>query len=239
MSVREYLKHNISDYFYAIAFILAVSFTLSRSPAQVLSMQETSRIPVIVLDPGHGGSDGGTQTRDGIPESRINLDISVRLSDLMRLLGMQCVMTRQEDISLDTEGTSVREKKNSDLRNRVQAVNAWDNGILISIHQNHFSQSRYSGPQVFYSPTKDSEEFAGMMQDAMNAVLAPNSPRSCKSAGGIYLMEHIRRPGILIECGFLSNPEEGEKLQSAVYQKKIAVCIACTAAQFILRSSLS
>ena len=238
MSVRAYLKRNISDYFSAVAFVLAVSFVLSQSSAQMISVQESAPVPVIILDPGHGGTDGGTKTGDGVLESGINLEISRRLSDLFGLMGIECIMTRDSDVSLDTEGSSIREKKNSDLRNRVKVVNETENGLLISIHQNHFSQSQYSGPQVFYAQTDSSEEFAQLMQSAMNTALAPNSNRICKSAKGVYLMEHIQKPGILIECGFLSNPSEAEKLQSGSYQKKLAEVIACAAAQFILRSAV-
>lgn len=238
MSVREYLKRNISDYFYALAFVLAVSFFLSQSPVPVVSVQEQVSLPVIILDPGHGGSDGGTQTENGVLESGLNLEIGTRLSDLMKLMGIECTMTRTSDVSLDTEGTTVREKKNSDLRNRVQAVNAVENGILISIHQNHFPQGQYSGPQVFYAQTNGSEEFAQQMQAAMNTALAPRSNRMCKSAQGVYLMEHIQRPGILIECGFLSNWEEAEKLQSSEYQKKLVGVIACAVSEYLLRSAV-
>ena len=238
MGVREYLKHNLSDYFYAIAFVLAVSFVLGQTSEPVALIREREPLPVIILDPGHGGSDGGTKTESGVLESSINLEISRCLFDLMRLMGMECVMTRREDVSLDTEGATVRERKNSDLRNRVQAVNSRENGILISIHQNHFTQSRYSGPQVFYAGTPGSEDFAKRMQDTLKCTLAPNSNRACKSAQGIYLMEKLQKTGILIECGFLSNPEEAEKLQSPGYQKKVASAIACATADYILRPTL-
>lgn len=238
MSVLEYLKRNLSDYFYAITFVLAISFVLSQSPAQVLSVHEIKSRPVLILDPGHGGSDGGTKTNDGVPESKINLEISRRLYDLMGLVGMNRILTRDSDISLDTEGSSVREKKNSDLRNRVKAVNERENGILISIHQNHFSQSRYSGPQVFFADTRDSEQFAEGMQQALNKTLGTPNPRVCKRAEGIYLMERIRNPGILIECGFLSNPEEAKNLQAPAYQKKLACIIVSATAQYLLGTAI-
>jgi len=238
MVIRDYLKRNLSDYFYAIAFVLAVSFALNQSAAQVTVFQSPPKAPVIILDPGHGGMDSGTKTADAVPESRINLEISRRLYDLFWLIGIECTMTRHEDKSLDTEGNSVRERKNSDLRNRVKAVNDQKNGILISIHQNHFSQSLYSGPQVFYGQLKESEALAQHMQGVMNSTLAPDSHRSCKPAQGIYLMEHIQRPGILIECGFLSNEAEAKKLVSEGYQKKIVCCIACAAAVYVHQAAV-
>lgn len=239
MGVRAYLKKNLSDYIYAVAFVLAISFVLCQSPVQMVSVPTPEKSPVIILDPGHGGMDGGTKTDSGVPESQINLQIALRLRDVLGLVGVDCAMTRTSDVSLDTQGSTIREKKNSDLRNRVSLVNEAENGILISIHQNHFSQSRYAGPQVFYASQSGSEELAQLMQDTMNGALAPLSNRVCKSAQGIYLMEHIQKPGILIECGFLSNPQEAALLQSAAYQKKLACIIASAASQFILGSAVS
>lgn len=238
MSVREYLKRNISDYFYAIAFVLAISFVLSHNAIQMVSVQEPTPTPVIILDPGHGGTDGGTKSADGVLESRINLDISLRLKDLLNLMGIDCIMTRSKDVSLDTDGTTIREKKNSDLRNRVKLVNETDNCVLLSIHQNYFSQSQYSGPQVFYADTGGSGELAQLMQENLNAALAPQSNRTIKRAQGVYLMENIQKTGILIECGFLSNSTEAEKLQNEQYQKNLASAIACATVQYILRCEL-
>ena len=233
MGVLGYLKQHLSDYFYAAAFVLAISFIFSQQPIQVFSLQQADAPVTIVLDPGHGGSDGGTQRPDGTPESRINLEISRRTADLLSFLGIRCIMTRNQDVSLETQGDTVRQRKNSDLQNRVSLVNHTENGILISIHQNFFPQSQYSGPQVFFSQTPESEDFARLMQSALNQTLAPDSNRVCKSAKGIYLMERISRPGILVECGFLSNPAEAAKLSEPGYQKQLACVIASTAALFI------
>lgn len=233
MSVREYLKHHASDYFYAIAIVLSLSFVLGRTGFTAVSGSGRQAPVVVIIDAGHGGMDGGTKSADGIKESGVNLEISLRLRDMLRFLGMDSLMTRTEDTGLDREGTTVREKKNSDLRNRVRLVNETHNGFLISIHQNHFAQSRYSGPQVFYATGADSQAFAEVMQQNLNSLLAPDSNRSCKAAQGVYLMEHIKKPGILIECGFLSNPAEAGKLQDPLYQKKLAAVIAATAAQYI------
>lgn len=236
MSVWKYLKCNISDYFYAVAFVLAVSFALSQNQIQMVSVQDSSTAPILILDPGHGGTDGGTQSADGVLESTLNLEVSLRLRELLNFMGIDCVMTRSEDVSLDTQGTTVREKKNSDLRNRVKLVNETEDCILLSIHQNYFSQSRYSGPQVFYADTGGSEELALRMQETLNAALAPQSNRTIKSAQGVYLMENIQKTGILIECGFLSNPAEAEKLRTAKYQIELSCAIACAAAQYLHQS---
>ena len=186
----------------------------------------------IVIDAGHGGVDGGTTSCTGVLESGINLEISLRLRDMLHLLGYQIHMIRTEDISIHSKGDTIAQKKISDLKNRVEIINKTENGILVSIHQNYFSDSRYSGAQVFYPATPESEQLAGMMQKALVQHLNPGSNRNSKKVSGVYLMEHIQCTGILIECGFLSNPEEEAKLRSEDYQKQLCCVIAATLSIF-------
>lgn len=239
MTTWEYLKRYAYTYFYAIAAVLVLSVGISRAATEAASYQTQTAYPVVIIDPGHGGFDGGTTSCTGIPESHVNLEVSVRLRDLLTLLGMQTSMTRTEDISLDTQGDTVRSQKQSDLKNRVQAVNNTENGLLLSIHQNYFPQSQYSGPQVFHALDAASQAFAQQMQSALNAALAPTSSRTCKTAEGVYLMEHIDTTGILIECGFLSNAAEEAKLRQPEYQKKLCCVIAATTAQYIQTAAVS
>lgn len=181
---------------------------------------------VIVIDAGHGGVDGGATSCTGKLESAYNLEISLRLRDLFHLLGYPTRMIRTTDTSIYTKGDTIASQKMSDLKERVRIVNESENNILISIHQNNFTDSRYSGAQVFYPNTEGSRELAERMQSALVQALNPGSNRKVKKAEGIYLMEHIERPGILVECGFLSNPEEEAKLNSPEYQKKLCCVIA-------------
>lgn len=192
---------------------------------------ETSRC--IVIDPGHGGEDGGAVSCSGIPESSFNLDISLRLNDLLNLMGYHTAMTRTSDISVYTKGETLSQKKNSDLKERVNIINKTENAVLLCIHQNHFPDDRYSGAQVFYSKTKGSEELAKQLQTAFVSTLNPGSNRQSKKSTGIYLMEHIRCPGVLIECGFLSNAEEERKLQNPEYQRKLCCVIAAVTGQYL------
>ena len=180
----------------------------------------------IVLDAGHGGVDGGAISFSGIPESRYNLEITLRLRDLFHLLGYETVMIRTEDVSVYTKGETIAQKKMSDLKERVRIVNETENAILISIHQNTFSDSQYHGAQVFYADTEGSNPFASKMQSALVQSLNPESNRNCKQSKGVYLMEHIEKTGILVECGFLSNPEEDALLQTPDYQRKLSCVIA-------------
>lgn len=187
----------------------------------------------IVIDPGHGGIDGGATSCTGKLESGYNLEIGLRLRDLLHLLGYGTVMTRTSDMSIHTAGDTIAAQKMSDLKQRVRIVNEGDNHILVSIHQNQFTDSRYFGAQVFYANEEDSKQLAQKMQANLVSVLNPGSTRKEKRAEGIYLMEHIRHPGILVECGFLSNPEEEARLSDPEYQKKMCSVIAVTLAQFL------
>lgn len=157
----------------------------------------------------------------------------------MGIMGYRTVMVRTEDTSVATEGNTIREEKRSDLRNRINLVNQTDNPLYISIHQNFYPESRYSGPQVFYGSGGDSKTLATLMQSNMNHILTSSSKRSCKKSSGVYIMEHIDCTGILVECGFLSNPEEERKLRTPEYQKKVSGVIAATLADYIEQSAVA
>lgn len=179
----------------------------------------------MIIDAGHGGVDGGATSCTGVLESQINLQIALRLDDLCHLLGMDTKMIRTTDISVYTEGQTISQKKMSDLKHRVNIVNDTPNATLISIHQNYFTDGRYSGAQVFYSKGDPSRQLAENMQQNFTIT---SSTRSAKPSQGVYLMEHIRCRGVLVECGFLSNPQEEAKLRSDDYQKLLCCIIAST-----------
>lgn len=187
----------------------------------------------IVIDPGHGGIDGGAISCTGIPESRFNLEISMRLRDLFRLLGYKTRMIRESDISIYKEGNTIASRKMSDLKERVRIVNETENALLLSIHQNTFPESRFSGPQIFYTNREESKIFAQELQNSLTDHLKPENRRQAKKCSNVYLMENIQCTGILIECGFLSNPEEEAKLKTDVYQKKLSAVIACTVIEYL------
>ena len=186
-----------------------------------------------IIDPGHGGVDGGATSVTGKLESAFNLEISLRLKDLLHFLGYQTKMIRTEDVSVYTKGETIAQKKMSDLKERVRICQETSGAILMSIHQNTFSDGKYSGAQVFYASTDRSENFAKELQKNMVNTVNPGSNRLAKESKGVYLMEHITCPGILIECGFLSNAQEEAKLRSPDYQKLLVCVIATTAVNFI------
>lgn len=187
----------------------------------------------IVIDPGHGGVDGGATSCTGKLESTYNLEIALRLNDLFRLMGYDTYMIRTEDVSVYTKGDTIAQKKISDLKERVQIANEEEKTLLVSIHQNFYPDGRYSGAQVFYPETDGSKLLAESLQRSFIQTLNPGSRRQAKKSSGIYLMEHIRCPGILVECGFLSNPEEALLLASEDYQQKVSCVIAAAVSSYL------
>lgn len=181
----------------------------------------------VIIDAGHGGVDGGAISCTGISESAINLEIALKLNDLMHLIGIQTIMIRETDVSVYTKGETIAQKKISDLKERVRIVNSTPGAILVSIHQNHFTDDRYSGAQVFYAPTEGSQSLAESLQNTLVNAVNPTSNRRIKKASGVYLMQHAQCPAVLVECGFLSNKNEEYKLRTKEYQQKICTVIAC------------
>ncbi len=212
--------------------ILALFFGLAVGGSRAVTvLSENAPIldrKTVVIDAGHGGPDGGATSCTGILESQFNLEIALRLRDLMEILGIQTVMIRETDCSVYTQGNTIAQKKVSDLKERVRIVNSTENATLVSIHQNLFSDAKYSGAQVFYAKTEGSQELAKDLQNAFIRSINPDSHRQAKKADGIYLMQNINCTGILIECGFLSNPKEEYLLRSDSYQKKLCSVIATT-----------
>lgn len=216
------------------SFIVA-AFIGNRATTAVVQMIPMERKYCIVIDPGHGGVDGGATSCTGLPESQFNLEISMRLRDLFHLLGYQTKMIRTSDISVYTAGDTIAAKKVSDLRQRVWIVNNTPEAVLLSIHQNTFHDSQYHGAQVFYGTGGESESFAKAIQKQFIQSLNPNSNRNAKKGEGIYLLQHTGCTGALIECGFLSNPAEEARLRNPEYQKQICCVIGSATAQFLTK----
>ena len=187
----------------------------------------------VIIDPGHGGVDGGATSYSGVLESTINLDICVKLNDLLHLFGLRTIMIRDTDRSVYTNGETIAQKKVSDLRERVRIINSTANAILISIHQNTFSDEKYWGSQVFYAATDGSKDLAQKMQKQIKDCIAPGNNRKSKQSSGVYLMENIQCTGILLECGFLSNPKEEALLLDSDYQKILCATITAVLIDYL------
>ncbi len=187
-----------------------------------------SDLPVVMIDAGHGGEDGGAVSLTGAYESHINLSIAKRLDCALTLLGYPTVMLRSDDVSLhDDTAVTIRQKKVSDLKNRVRTVTESDNTVLISVHQNSYPGSQYHGAQVFYHDDAQSQQLAKAVQQALILYVDPNNKREIKQVpDSVYLFKHITCTAILVECGFLTNPQEEQLLRNKTYQNKLAAAIA-------------
>ena len=216
-----------------LIILIAVGFVGNESINTVREISPFFRQTCVIIDAGHGGIDGGAVSYSGVSESHFNLELSLRLNDLMNLLGIKTKMIRYEDVSVHTEGNTIAAKKVSDLRNRVDTVRNTKNAVYISIHQNHFPDERYYGTQVFYNGFNQSKEFAKQLQTRFVNTLNPSSTRKAKAAEGIFVLKNINCPGILVECGFLSNPQEEALLKDPKYQKLLCSVIATETVAFI------
>lgn len=193
-------------------------------------------VPILIIDPGHGGEDGGAVAIDGTIESHINLAVSSTVADIARLLGWEVMMTRQEDISIhDDTAQTIREKKVSDLKNRVELCNAVEHGILVSIHQNSMPAAKsVRGAQAFYNENSGSPALAQAIQVVLNQTINVGRPKESKPIGGSsYLMKSVTIPAVLIECGFLSNEADTQLLKTAEYQRKLSVCIVSALTDYL------
>jgi len=180
---------------------------------------------VIVLDAGHGGIDGGCSTADGVPEKGINLNILLNLRDLLQMSGYKVQVTRDTDRSIHDKGVEgIANQKGSDMDNRLKILNEPQNAVCLSIHQNQFTDPKYSGAQMFYSDTDSrSEGLAQTLQSQFQTLLQPANDREIKLCGKeLFLCYYCTHPMVMAECGFLSNPEEAELLKTEEYQKKVA-----------------
>lgn len=196
----------------------------------MLAFSAAGRSPVtVVIDPGHGGEDGGAVSPGGVQESHINLAVSKQLRDLLCFAGVSTVMTREEDVTICDEGLgTIRARKASDIRNRVAIVEGTENSVLLSIHQNSLPSSTVThGAQVFWNQQEGAEELAEAIQVSLNSSINVGNEKHTKQIPPtVYLMKHVTAPAVLVECGFLTNQEETRRLQDETYQRGLAVSIA-------------
>ena len=186
----------------------------------------------IIIDAGHGGEDGGASSADGTKEKDLNLSVALNLGKLLESDGYSVIYTRTDDSMLYT--TPEGGKKMQDLKNRLSIAKENEEAIFISIHMNKFTQEKYSGLQVFYSNNnKASEQLAKIIQTNTHDFQQNENNREIKAAGSnIYLLHNIKNPAVLVECGFLSNPIECEKLKDETYRKEIALVIYSSLIEF-------
>ena len=193
------------------------------------------KAPILIIDAGHGGEDGGAVSLSGITESTINLDIALKMAALADLTGMKYTMTRESDkIAYPDSAKNTAKRKVYDQQQRAEFINKTPNAILISVHQNIFGHASVNGPQAFYSKNDGSDALAKLIQSGMNNTLCPGCRRvAAPIAQNVYLFKNISCPAALAECGFLSNPKEAQLLSTDNYKLKISVVLMSAYMQFL------
>ena len=232
MRYRTKLLKAIS--FFVLGFMVFMCMDVSEAAyAKGTARTENNEKKMILIDPGHGGIDGGAVSKKGTLEKDINLAISLKLRDELKKCGFNVIMSREEDVGLYSDRGRIRDKKREDLKNRCLLKENSGCHMFISIHQNAFPQVQYYGAQVWYSKTEDSKMLAHIVQENLKADLNGGNKRMEKPAVEGYKILQCRTiPSIIVECGFLSNAAEEEKLRTEDYQKKIAQSIAKSVVQF-------
>jgi N-acetylmuramoyl-L-alanine amidase len=199
---------------------------------------EGDELPVIVLDAGHGGIDGGCTSAEGVPEKGINLDILLRLRDILEVNGYEVRVTRDSDRSIHDEGVEgIAAQKSSDMDNRLAMFNESGNAVCVSVHQNQFTDPKYKGAQMFYSGSNStSEVLARALQSRFRELLQPDNDREIKLCGKeLFLCYYSDNPTVMAECGFMSNPDEAALLNTEEYRGKVAFTLFAGINDFVHR----
>lgn len=225
MKIKKFIFPCICFAFLSAFVFLMISAALNIKVS--VSSENVKSMPTIVIDAGHGGEDGGAVSESGVLEKDINLSIANDTSALFYLLGFDVKQTRKTDIALDNGEDTIRKRKVSDMKKRLEIFNSSKENTIISIHQNKFSESKYHGTQIFYSPNNPkSKQLADSIKYSVKGLLQPDNERECKKAdSGIYLLKNTNNPAVIVECGFISNGEECKNLLDSQYQKQMAFSI--------------
>ena len=193
----------------------------------ITSKSESSKMPTVIIDAGHGGFDGGAVAKDGTVEKDINLAISLKLNTVLEALGYKTVTVRTTDTAVNDTDNNGGSAKASDIKNRVALMNKHTDAIFVSIHMNKYGTTQPHGAQVFYARTENSDILANCIQCSISLKVQPDNKRVIKpTTNDIYLLKHATIPAVIVECGFLSNPKDLENLKNEEYQLKVAMSIA-------------
>lgn len=224
--------------FLSALFLLIISLVLgscdtneigkSNTPESTPPPPKYASFPTVIIDAGHGGEDGGASGEDGTLEKHLNLEIALTLEEMLRAAGVKTRLTRTEDLLLyDRNSDYEGHKKAQDAAARIAIAEEYDSAIFISIHMNSFPQKQYRGLQVYYSPASpESSKIATQIQSLTVKNLQPENNRQIKEIGkNVYIMNNVTHPAVLVECGFLSNPEECALLSSKEYRSKLSLVI--------------
>ena len=208
--------------------IFCFSAIMCTNIKQVEESVLTSSTPVtekvVVLDAGHGKPDEGAQGVEGVTEEKTNLEIALKLQKLLEESGATVILTRSDENAIyDLDKTTLREMKVSDIKNRVKIGNESSADIFVSIHLNKIPQQQYDGWQTFYNvKSTEGQKLAVSIQNSLNTAIQKENNRVAKSIDNVYIVKHVEIPITIVECGFLSNPEEEQKLLNDEYQNRLS-----------------
>jgi len=214
-----------------VVFMSTIPFYIKK-----VTVSNINSKPVLIVDAGHGGFDGGAIAIDGTFEKEINLSISKKISSIAQLSGFEVIMVRQDDIAVCEDGLdTIRAKKVSDIHNRFELAKKYPEAIYLSIHQNSFGEEKYWGTQVFYGPNNpESKKIAQHIQGTISQSLQNDNHREIKKAEkNLYILYNTNNAAVMVECGFLSNREECKLLQQPDYQQKLAFEITKSLIEYV------
>lgn len=211
-------------FLFSCIFLSIFSFFISDTKESIMTSSTPISNSIIIIDAGHGYPDEGASSSDGTTEANINLSISLKVQELLEASGCSTILTRSDENGIyDTDKNSIKEKKISDLKNRVTLINEDNSDLFVSIHLNKFEDSKYSGWQTFYRKNDDlSKNLAVSIQNNLNLTIQKENKREALSIENKYILDKTTVPATIVECGFLSNKEEASLLKSKEYQEKIA-----------------
>ncbi len=227
-------SYTLAKYLFFALMVLAVIIALifyrvekNRQQVAETVINPVSDDTVLVIDPGHGGEDGGAAAPGGVTESSINLDIGLKLASLTEFCALPRQLTRSsQEIDYPPEANTVSKRKTYDLKQRARLTEDTENAVLISIHQNFYPHGSPKGPQVFYSKNQGSLLLAELTQQAVNRAVWPENKRVATPVSNrIFLFKNVSCPAILAECGFLSNKQEALLLQRDSYRLRLALAM--------------
>ena len=226
-----------------LSITVAASFKHISQKNYIVVSGVATESKLIIIDAGHGGIDGGAVGYNNTIEKDINLSIAKKLETMLKCCGFEVIMTRSQDKMVGNQlpqGASIREKKVNDIKTRVSLINSHPDAVVLSIHQNLFSDSKYNGAQMFYSTkNSDSKAIASFLQNRFATMLQTDNERVIKPvANNIYLMNHIDNPAVLVECGFISNALESASLSDDTYQNKIAFVIFASLCDYFEKDTI-
>ena len=214
----------LSGIFLSIFIFFLTSETNEKQNGYISTVSLPASGKTIIIDAGHGVPDEGAESSNGTTEAQTNLKIALKLQNLLEQSGSTVILTRSDENAIyDLDSKTLKQKKVSDIRNRVKIGNESSADIFVSIHLNKIPQSQYDGWQTFYNEkSQEGQRLAVSIQNNLNNAIQKENNRIAKSIENIYIIKHVEIPTTIVECGFLSNPDEEKLLLEDEYQNKLA-----------------